>query len=292
MAEIKKVLITGFTGLLGSDLYKEFSSDFDVVGLSRSAESSPRSVCADITDKDKIAKIVREIRPDIIIHTAAISNVDNCELNPELAQDINVRGTENLVLVSKEIDAVLVFISTDYVFDGRKKTPYKEEDQTNPINVYGQTKLRGEEAIKSHLKKFFIIRTSWLFGKNRKNFVDTVIERARNEKAVKIVSDKFSIPTYSFDLSKAISGLIKLNKWGIYNITNLGMCSWFDWAKKILRYAQINNAKVSGISLGELNLAAKRPFMSALDTTKFSDLGVFSLRPWQEALSEYLCSKN
>jgi len=292
VAEIKKVLITGYTGLLGSDLYKEFSADFDVIGLSRSATTCAKSVCADIVDKDKIFKITREVCPDIIIHTAAISNVDNCELSPELAQHINVKGTENLVLAAQEVDATFIFISTDYVFDGRKKTPYKEEDQTNPINVYGRTKLSAEELIRSQLKNFFIIRTSWLFGEKRKNFVDTVLERAKNEKIIKIVNDKFGNPTYSLDLSKAILKLLELNKWGLYNITNQGMCSWFDWAKKILRYAQINNAKVSGISLGELNLAAKRPFMSALDTTKFSDLGVFSLRPWQEALSEYLCSKN
>ncbi|MFH1201285.1 MAG: dTDP-4-dehydrorhamnose reductase [Candidatus Omnitrophota bacterium] len=292
MAKTKKVLITGSTGMLGSDLCQESSLDYQVFCLAKPIQETENCFCADIADRDAIRDIFRRIHPDIIIHTAAFSNVDGCELNPDLALKINAEGTGNLAHYSKEIDAVFVYIGTDYVFSGNNNKPYKEDDDASPVNVYGKTKLLGEEIVKGQLKRYFIVRTSWLFGRGRKNFVDMVLEKAKTGSVIKIVSDKVSSPTYTKDLSLAILNLINKDHYGIFHIANQGSCSWFDWAAKILEYAKLDATKLSPISLKELNLAAKRPLMTSLDISKFVKVTGYPMRSWQDALGEFICSKN
>ena len=291
--------------MLGRALCNEFISSFEVTGIVResrvqnlkSQESGevPLFKC-DICDKEKLSITFKNIYPDIIIHSAAYTDVDGCEINPQKADSVNSLGTHNVVSLTKEVGAVLVYISTDYVFDGRKKTPYIESDETCPINVYGKTKLEGERHVETNLKRYFIFRTSWLFGKGGRNFVDSIINKARAGERLRIVDDQVGSPTWTVDLASGIGNLMKFysekgeipNIYGIYHLTNSGRCSWHEFAKVILTYAGIKDAAVNTITTQELNRPANRPALSILDNTKYENLTGMRLRPWQEAVREYL----
>ncbi len=284
MEEIKtKILITGSTGMLGEALCKELSKEYELTGLSHKD--------CDITQRQETVRVIAKVSPDLVIHTAALTNVDKCEVSADYAYKVNVDGTENVARAVKEIGADLIYISTDHVFDGTKSTPYQENDKLNPINIYGKTKLEGENIVKNLVKKYVIIRTSWLFGKRGRGFVETVLGMAKREKLLKIANDKFSTPTYSLDLAKAI--LKTVNKlpadlYGIYHVTNEGSCNWFEYALRVLELAQLKDIKVAPIKFEELNLPAKRPMYSVLDKSRFYNLIGYKLRPWQDALREYL----
>lgn len=288
--------------MLGTDLCQELKKDYQVYGadlaysLKLTAYSFTR---CDITDKRSISKVMNKLHPDIIIHTAAMTDVDGCELNPKKAYKVNAEGAKNVALACKEADAVLIYISTDFVFDGKKKNLYKETDKVNPLSIYGDSKLKGEESIRNTLKKYFILRTSWLYGKHGKNFVDTIIAKAKSEKALKVVDDQVGSPTYTKDLSKAIHVLLhrrddKLfslttpQRWaGVYHVSNSGSVSWFSYARKILKLAG-SKTRVLPISSKELNSPAKRPAMSILDNSKFMKFTGYRMRNWQEALKDYV----
>jgi dTDP-4-dehydrorhamnose reductase len=286
MVEKAKILITGVGGMLGWALVNNLSREYEVKGIDIQD--------GDITDQSAITKIIKDYRPKIIIHAAAYTDVDGSELNRQRSFAVNAKGTESVSLASKEINAVLFYISTDYVFDGQKKKPYIETDLPHPINIYGQSKLAGEKIIQSLLDKYFILRTSWLFGPKGKNFVTTILNKAEEDKVLKIVSDQLGSPTYTLDLAKVINALIanidfgdSASIYGIYHITNSGSCSWYEFAKKIISLRQLN-IQVLPISSQESKRPAQRPKMSVLDNAKLKAVFNLSLRPWQEALNHFL----
>lgn len=283
----EKIVITGSGGVLGSAICNRLDSRYEIVALTHND--------CDITDKGQIEKRIKNHNPGVLINTAALTNVDECERNPSKAKNVNVDGVENLALACKELDCLMVHVSTDYVFDGENNSAYSEDDKPDPISVYAQTKLDGEDIVKNTLKKFFIIRPSWLFGKKDKDFVDTVVRRIEEKTPLKIVNNKFSIPTYNLDLAKAIDDLIsKVDDYGIYNITNSGGCSWYDFAKEIAKLYLGKDVEIEPISMEDLGLSAKRPKNSVLDNEKFYRALGYRLRPWQEALKEYMdiCHRN
>jgi dTDP-4-dehydrorhamnose reductase len=258
-----KALILGSSGMLGYDLCRIFP---DSIKLTRNE--------LDITDRTKVIETISDIRPEVVINAAAYTDVDGCEDNKELAFAVNGYGPGYLAEACSAVGAKLVHYSTDYVFDGSKKE-YLESDATNPINVYGESKLLGEQLIAENTDDFRIIRTSWLFGLNGKNFVDTMLGLSGKMEYVKVVNDQFGKPTYTYDLAAKTREIIE-QKLGIYHITNEGVCSWYDFASAI-----IDN--VSPCSSAEFPRKAQRPKYSILLNTK-----VNSMRHWKAALSDYL----
>ena len=288
-----KILITGSSGMLGIDLANELRHGYELIGMD--LVNNPKSRVhkfykADITDPKSIANTFRRASPDIVVHTAAWADVDGCELDKNKAYAVNSDGTRNVALACKEIGAVLVYISTDFVFDGKKRSPYEESDRANPLGVYADSKLKGELAVKKILKKYFIIRTSWLYGKQGKNFVDTIAAKAREDGLLKVVDDQIGSPTYTVDLAKAIRKLLDTfssKNYGTYHISNSGSVSWYEYAKAILKIAGIK-AKVMPISSGELDRPAIRPAMSVMDNSKFEKVTGYRMRGWKSALREYI----
>ena len=269
-----KVLITGSDGMLGSDLKEEFK-DFELFAFNKNK--------LDITKKEDVSAKIDEIKPEIVINCAAYTDVDNSEVNKEIALNVNANAVKYIAESCKKNDAKLVHFSTDYVFDGKNEAGYKEDDKKNPVGHYGYTKSLGEDHITSILDKYFIIRSSWLYGKNGKNFVKAIINKA-NEEEIKVVDDQIGSPTYTKDLAKATKELITQKyDHGIYHITNSGNCSWFEFAKEILK--NINSrAKVVPMKSEELKRPAKRPKCSILVNTKFKN----KLPLWNDALKRYL----
>lgn len=287
----KTILITGASGLLGRALLGRLKAKYKVVSLTHKD--------ADITQEKKVLRIFASVKPWLVIHAAAYTDVDTCESNPKKAYAINAKGTRNIAKAAKGSGSILIYISTDYVFSGRKKSPYQEQDRAIPISVYGKTKLKGEEFIKRLLKRYLIIRTSWLFGAGRNTFIDTVLKKAKVSKVLKIVAEKYSSPTYVLDLAKAIAEVIdKINskRWqdkfyGTYHITNSGFCSWYEYAKYILELKKVK-VKLKPISLADIEFKARRPVFSALDNSKYASLAAGPLRSWQQALKEYIVCRH
>jgi len=293
----KRVLITGSSGMLGIDLWQELSADHSVYGtdlIERKACDIAHFNRCDITDRERLIDVVSEIGPEVVIHTAAWTDVDGCELDKDRAYKINSQGTDSVAVACKKTGSILIYISTDFVFDGKKTKPYKETDKTNPLSTYGDSKLRGEESIRKNLKKYFIIRTSWLYGRCGKNFVETVLSKSNTEKDLKVVSDQVGSPTYTKDLAQAIHALVDRisgeevagRGHGIYHVSNSGSVSWFEYAEEILRLAG-SKTRVIPISSEELGRPARRPAMSVLDNSKFIKFTGHKMRGWREALKEY-----
>lgn len=275
-----RIAITGADGMLGTDLCSILSRKHEIIKLIYPGFN--------IIYADEVRSVIAGNEPDLVIHTAAYTDVDGCEDNFDEAFNINAFGTENVAHASKEANIPMIHISTDYVFDGKKDSPYVEEDAPNPLSVYGKSKLEGEKYVSKLLDKFYIIRTSWLFGKAGKNFVKTIISKARQNLELSVVSDQIGSPTYTHDLAEGILSLIsKKPKFGIYNITNDGTCSWYEFATEILKYINKKDVKVVPTSSETLNRKAKRPKNSKLSNSKINKLGV-RLRPWTEALHDYL----
>lgn len=277
--ERQKVLVTGAKGMLGWALTKELNLEFQLIGIDIED--------ADITDEIQIKEEIFKIRPDVVIHNAAYTDVDNCEKNKELTYRVNANGAENVAHACKLCQAKLIYISTDFVFDGKKNSPYTEEDAPNPVNTYGWSKLEGEKQVQTILQNYLIIRTAWLYGSHGRNFVDKILQLSQQEKELKVVNDQTGSPTYTMDLAKAIGLLVKKDPTGIINVTNTGSCTWYDLAKKTLSIRGIST-KVTSITSDKLDHLAKRPKYSVLSAQKFQTLTQTKLRPWEEALEEYL----
>jgi dTDP-4-dehydrorhamnose reductase len=295
--------------MLGIDLWQELRGDYEVVGadivhgprLRQGFGGQARSTVhrfykIDITSREDTIGVIGKIKPDVVVHTAAYTDVDGCERDPKKAYKVNSAGTRNVALACRKTAALLIYISTDFVFNGKKKSPYKENDKPAPLSVYGDSKLKGEEAVKNILKNYFILRTSWLYGKYGKNFVDTIIAKGREGNTLRIVDDQVGCPTYTKDLAKAIHVLLdklftpnalRSTQYGIYHISNSGAVSWFAYAKEILRLANIKT-KVFPISSKELNRPAERPTMSVLDNSKFIEFTGYKIRDWRRALKNYV----
>ena len=295
-----KILITGATGMLGCDLCREFSAAGDVTGLARGNREAKQCraselLAADITDRDGVARLVRKLKPDLVINAAALADVDFCELNPEEAFRINAEGAKNVADAAEEAGALFIQIGTDYVFDGGKGSAYTEEDRPNPVSVYGFSKLAADDYVRSNIGKYAIIRSSWMFGSCGRNFVDSVVESAKRGVRIKAVGEKSGNPTYTVDLTKAVSDLsakIRQGKApsGIYNISNEGICSRYELAKEISDLCGLK-AEVVSITAKEAGGPALRPKLSALDNTKVSKVLGYKLRHYREALKDYLKTK-
>ncbi|GKX30823.1 NAD(P)-dependent oxidoreductase [Vallitalea longa] len=273
-----RILITGANGQLGNDI-QLLSSHHSIIALGKDE--------LDITDMNNIQDIILRIKPDMIINCAAYTNVDNCEDNPRLAYDINTYGCYNLALTAIKYDICIVHISTDYVFDGSSDKPYIEKNTPNPINIYGKTKLLGEIIIKTMCTRYFIIRTSWMYGQNGTNFVKTILNLANKNDILKVVDDQIGTPTYTIDLINAIHKLILTHAYGTYHISNGGQCSWYNFACKIMELTKCNN-KVIPIKTKQLDRAADRPKYSVLQNKMLEDNFGYHIRDWQEALREFL----
>jgi len=273
-----KVLITGSEGQLGKDLVRMLSDEHELF---------PFDLDMDVTILDGTMKTVTTISPDVVIHAAAYTDVDGCELNPDLAYKVNALGTQNVALACQRCGAAMLYVSTDFVFDGKKREPYLEFDEPNPLSVYGRSKLAGERYVTSLLDRYYITRTAWLFGKQGRNFVKTILKLAEEREELTVVDDQVGSPTYSLDLAKTIAELIKTGWYGLYHTTNSGSCSWFEFAKKILEYADKRGVKVSPITSEELSRPAPRPAYSVLKNYCLELRGIQPLRHYEEALRDY-----
>ncbi len=302
-----KVLITGISGMLGVDLYRTLKGEYQVVGLDTRdfpsvSFASPPIHKVDITDFKAIKELFHQLIPDFVIHAAAYTDVDGCEKSPDKAHKINAVGTQNVALYCWKFGIPLIYISTDFVFGGDKKVPYVEFDEPCPLNVYGRSKLAGENHVKSLLYRFFIIRTSWLYGPWGKNFVKTILRLAGEKSELKVVNDQVGSPTYTWDLSQQIKKLLLAYEelisssaeqitddklYGIYHITNSGSCSWYEFAQEILRLAGIKGVRLIPITSKELTRPAPRPKFSVLDNHRLKQKIGGSMRQWKEALEDY-----
>lgn len=293
-----KVFVTGVSGQLGHDVMLELERrGIEAVGSDRSGKSDEFKVVAlDITDKEKVDKILNNLKPDAIIHCAAWTNVDGAE-DPKtqpLVEKINVDGTRNLAEIANKLNSKMVYISTDYIFNGEGEAPWKPEDKNfAPLNFYGKTKLGGELAVSELLDKYYIVRIAWVFGKNGKNFVDTMLKIGKTHPEVRVVNDQIGTPTYCPDLARLLVDMIETEKYGFYHATNEGgYISWADFAKEIFKQAGIDS-KVIPVSTAEYEetagkTVAKRPFNSRLDKSKLIKNGFAPLPTWQDALSRYI----
>lgn len=277
---IVKILVTGASGMLGSDLVKVCSSEHDTKGVS--------SVDFDITNLTNTVEYIWNVKPDVIIHPAAYTDVDGCERDVDKAFKVNALGARNIALAAREVNAPVAYISTDYVYDGMKTSPYFEYDAVNPLGVYGKSKLEGENFIKAFTEKYYIIRTSWLFGKNGKNFVKTMLELSKTKDTLTIVNDQIGSPTYTPDLAKAIKVLIESECYGTYHLTNSDHCSWFDFAKEIFETAGITHMKLNPVTTEEFARPAPRPKNSRLEKFYWKLNGFQELRSYKDAVEEYI----
>ena len=274
-----KVLITGSNGMLGHDLIEVLKDNHELVLTT--------SKTLDITDKENTIEFIKKSKPDVVINSAAYTDVDGCESNQDLAYAVNGEGVRNLALGCKEVDCALVHVSTDYVFDGTATTPIEEDGEIGPISVYGKSKLKGEEAILEILDKYFIVRTAWLYGINGKNFPKTMLELAKNHSEITVVYDEVGTPTYTPDLAYGISQLIESDYYGIYHLTNSGSCSWCEFAKYIFEIAQ-KDVNVIPVTESEFSRPAPRPSYSVLKNNNWIENGFEPLRDYKEAIKEYI----
>lgn len=275
-----KVLVTGVKGQLGYDVVNE------LVKRGHTAIGTDIEEM-DITNKNSVDSVIKENTPDAVIHCAAYTAVDAAEDNAELCRKINAEGTQNIADVCKELDIKMIYISTDYVFDGQGERPWEPEDERTPLNVYGQTKYEGELAVQNTMDKYFIVRIAWVFGVNGKNFIKTMLNLGKTRDSLTVVNDQFGSPTYTYDLAKLLVDMVETDKYGIYHATNEGICTWYEFACEIFKQAGIN-VKVSPVSASEYPAKAKRPSNSRMSKEKLTEQGFEKLPAWQDALARYL----
>ena len=291
-----KVLVTGTSGQLGYDVMEELARrGYEGIGADRSdSDAEFEHVILDITDKDRVMEVVKEVNPDVIVHCAAWTNVDGAEApeNEKVVRAVNVDGTRNLAEAAKAVDAKFVYISTDYVFDGQGERPWQPDDKNYaPLNVYGQSKLDGELAVAETLDKYFIVRIAWVFGRNGKNFIKTMIEVGKNHDTVRVVDDQIGTPTYTVDLARLLVDMIETDKYGYYHATNEGgYISWADFTEEIYKQTGMN-VKVERVTTAEYGESvAKRPFNSRLDKSKLVKNGFKPLPEWQDAVKRFIAT--
>ena len=300
-----KVFVTGVNGQLGHDVMNELNKrGYEGLGsdiaecysgvADGSAVTTMPYVSLDITDEEKVKKVIEEYKPDAVVHCAAWTAVDMAEDDDQVekVRAINADGTKYIAEACKEIDSKMVYISTDYVFNGQGERPWQPDDKNyEPLNVYGQTKLEGELNVSGILDKYFIVRIAWVFGLNGKNFIKTMVNVGKSYDEVRVVNDQIGTPTYTLDLSVLLVDMIETDKYGYYHATNDDngeYISWYDFTKEIYRQAGMNT-KVIPVSTEEYGLSkAKRPFNSRLDKSKLIENGFKPLPSWKDALGRYL----
>ncbi|PEE78048.1 dTDP-4-dehydrorhamnose reductase [Priestia megaterium] len=280
----QKVLITGANGQLGKELVELFSEKcFEVYGFGRDK--------MDITNQEQVQEIIYTLKPDIVIHSAAHTKVDLAESEPEQAFLINGYGTRNVAVATERVGAKLVYVSTDYVFDGTGNTPYNEFAPTSPLGVYGRSKLAGENFVRDFHSKFFIVRTSWVYGKHGANFVKTMLKLGEEQKELSVVSDQIGCPTYTLDLANSILEIVVTEKYGVYHVSNSGSCSWYEFAKAIFEEAGMA-VKVNPCTTKDFPRPAARPSYSVFNHMSLQLNGFQHPRGWRDGLSHFLSEQS
>jgi dTDP-4-dehydrorhamnose reductase/dTDP-4-dehydrorhamnose 3,5-epimerase len=275
-----KFMVTGVNGQLGHDVTMQLKEkDFDVI--------APRRDELDLINKEQVKKYILKEKPDVIIHCAAYTAVDKAEDEKDLCYLVNIEGTRAVAEAAKDINAKVVYVSTDYVFDGQGQEPHTEEKETNPINYYGSTKEQGAKIVKAELDNYFIVRTSWVYGLNGNNFVGTMLKLAKSRKEINVVSDQIGAPTYTKDLAAFIVDLVQSNKYGIYHGVNEGYCSWHEFAISIFEKSGID-MKVNPISSDDYPTKAKRPLNSRLSKENTDKAGIDRMPHWQDAITRFI----
>ena len=274
-----KVLVTGVKGQLGSDIVNKCKKrNIDAIGVDIEE--------MDITNSMQVCTVIKNANVDAVIHCAAWTAVDKSEDEEEACRKVNKNGTENVVAVCRELDIPIMYFSTDYVFDGQGEEPWKEYDQRNPLNVYGQTKYEGELAVEAY-PKHFIIRISWVFGVNGNNFIKTMLRLGKEIGEVSVVDDQIGSPTYTYDLAELCVNMIITDKYGTYHASNEGVCSWYEFACEIFKQADLN-VKVTPVDSSKFPVKAIRPKNSRMSKSELDRQGFDRLPVWQDALNRYL----
>lgn len=277
---MNNILVTGSTGQLGSDVVKEL--------LKRGYSTlSPNRSELNLCSEDNIRNYISNSNCEAIVHCAAYTQVDKAEDEKDLCIKINATATKHIVKCAKILDIPMIYISTDYVFDGTKDGEYTENDETNPINIYGESKLAGEKYVQEILDKYYIVRTSWVFNINGKNFIETMLRLSKANNQLSIVNDQIGSPTYTKDLSRLLVDMLETSKYGLYHATNEGYCSWYEFADTIFKLANIN-IDIKAINSNEYASRAKRPMNSKLSKDKLIEYGFKPLPHWEDALKDYL----
>jgi dTDP-4-dehydrorhamnose reductase len=275
-----KILVLGHKGMLGTDLMARLGGRHEVLG--RDIDEF------NIASADSCRDLILELHPQVVINAAAFTDVDGCETNRETCMAVNAGGVRNVALACEEISAKVVHLSTDYVFDGTRKEPYREDDSTSPLNVYGHSKLEGENLLRSSSTRYILIRTAWLYGVRGKNFVKTIIQKAKTEKQLRVVDDQIGSPTFTWDLAGAIMVLVEGDHTGLFHVTNRGVCSWYEFACKIIQYKGLSDVTVTPIKSDQLPRPAVRPPYSVLNCRKFMDATGKVMPFWHLSLQECL----
>lgn len=277
---MNNILVTGSTGQLGSDVVKEL--------LKRGYSTlSPNRSEFNLCSEDSIRNYILNSNCEAIVHCAAYTQVDKAEDEKDLCIKINATATKHIAKCAKILDIPMIYISTDYVFDGTKDGEYTENDETNPINIYGESKLAGEKYVQEILDKYYIVRTSWVFNINGKNFIETMLRLSKANNQLSIVNDQIGSPTYTKDLSRLLVDMLETSKYGLYHATNEGYCSWYEFANTIFKLANIN-IDIKAINSNEYASRAKRPMNSKLSKDKLIEYGFKPLPHWEDALKDYL----
>lgn len=277
-----KVLITGANGQLGHDVVLELKRRGHTPVITDREEM-------DITDRESVNEFMENAMPEAVIHCAAYTAVDRAEEDVAACRLINADGTRNIAEACARINSKLMYISTDYIFDGEGERPWEPDDKvTVPLNVYGQTKYEGEIAVRENVERFFIVRIAWVFGINGSNFIKTMLRLGRQNGAVKVVNDQIGSPTYTEDLAVLLCDMIETDKYGCYHATNEGFCSWYDFACEIFKAAGMDNVTVTPVSSEEFPVKAKRPHNSRMSKDKLDANGFKRLPAWQDAVKRYV----
>jgi len=277
-----KILLLGYKGMLGTDLMVTLGGAHDVIG--KDVEDF------DISSASDCRHVINESDPDIVINAAAYTNVDGCETDEAGCFSVNADGVKNLALACGKPGIRLIHFSTDYVFDGTKGTPYTEDDACNPMNTYGRSKLKGEEYLREFSDNYILLRTSWLYGNNGRNFVSAILEKAEETGELRVVDDQTGSPTCTVDLASAVRVFVEGDYRGVFHLTNRGTCNWYQFALKILEYKGMGDVRIVPIKSAKLPRGAPRPVYSVLSCKKFADTTTRTMRFWQIALKDYMSS--
>ena len=275
-----KVLVTGVAGQLGADVVKRLNA-LKIENIGADVQDF------DLTDQAAVYAFVTAAAPDVIVHCAAYTNVDKAETEPELCMAVNGQGTMNLARAARRVGAAMLYVSTDYVFPGDGEEPFETDAPLGPKNIYGLSKLQGEEAVQSLLTNFYIVRTSWVFGLNGRNFVRTMLRLGKEKESLRVVDDQIGSPTYTVSLALVICDLIRSGKYGIYHATNTGYCSWADFAEEIMRQARLR-CSIERVTSEEYGSAVRRPKNSRMSLQSLVSADIPLPETWQEALAGYL----
>jgi len=286
-----KIALIGVDGQLGTDINSYFAGKgIEIAGLVGLKD-------IDVCDYKVSESVLKKINPDFLINTAAFHDVDLCEDEALSALEVNVTGVKNLAMICREMDVPLMHFSTDYIFDGKKKNPYIEDDRARPLSLYGISKLAGEQVMQYILDKYYIIRLSGLYGragcvgKGNMNFVEMIIKMSENEREIMVVNDQILTPTSTVDVAEKLSELIQTGKYGIYHMTNTGSCSWYEFAWEIIRLMKLST-KILPTTTEEFGAKARRPHYSVLDNLNLRKIGLADLRNWKEALKNYIRNRD